>query len=433
MVKNRKAHITEWLKNVLIVLLALSAIFLGWRTHLFDDLLSGVRTPELPTMSGGAAQDYTEFVRPVNVAVVNENGRFAALYGIGGTEELLERSAGLLAEALGSASAPQRVERKSWEAALSTAPGLYFDLLGEVPLEVLQEWLSGGRSSQPLSGTVRRLCLTVEQGGGVLLYYINETDGLYYACRTDVLKQGQLASAVSGYVPNGAVFAFEQEGYTALNENTLLPGGTPNMPVYTAKNPLASEDSGVAGELLEALDFAQQSNASYVMSDGVVYRSGADTLRLNTSGEVLYQSGSAAAPRFPVAAGGDGTEWDMVRAAGDVLRDVLLPYVGEGQLFLRSVERTETGGTVEFGCALSGAEVVLSGGAPMARFTIEDGQIEAFTLWMRTYAAGGETAPVLPLRQAMAAAEARGAKGKELRLIYRDSFAEAMTASWGAA
>ena len=85
MVKNRKAHITEWLKNVLIVLLALSAIFLGWRTHLFDDLLSGVRTPELPTMSGGATQDYTEFVRPVNVAVVNENGRFAALYGIGGT------------------------------------------------------------------------------------------------------------------------------------------------------------------------------------------------------------------------------------------------------------------------------------------------------------------------------------------------------------
>ena len=63
--------------------------------------------------------------------------------------------------------------------ALSTAPGLYFDWQGEIPVAVLNGWLSV--DNQTLTGTVRRMVLTAVEGQ-VLLYYWDESAEQGWAC-----------------------------------------------------------------------------------------------------------------------------------------------------------------------------------------------------------------------------------------------------------
>ena len=75
-------------------------------------------------------------------------------------------------EALSSASQPRAVGETEFQQALSTAPGLYFDWQGEIPVAVLNGWLSV--DSQTLTGTVRRMVLTAVEGQ-VLLYYWDES------------------------------------------------------------------------------------------------------------------------------------------------------------------------------------------------------------------------------------------------------------------
>ena len=64
---------------------------------------------------------------------------------------------------------------------------------------------------------------------------------------------------------------------------------------------------------------------------------------------------------------------------------------------------------------------------------MEQGRITGFQLRTRRYTDAGTTTVVLPERQAMAAMEAKGHENEELLLVYLDTGAEMVTASWAAA
>ena len=430
--RSKRGRTVERVKSVLIVVLAMSAVYLALRTQLFDGLL-------LDEESGGVSQllsapeegggNNTAAIRPVRMAVMSDNGRYGVQYDDEETDALFSRTASLLAEALGSAGTPRKVTRQAWEDALSQPSSIYFDFLGALPLENLQIWLSVGQGTTSLSGSARRLALAPGEDDGVLLYYINEADGLYYACGTDVLRQSQLRTAVSGMSGNGARFAFETEEYALLDPDTLLLPQPPDLPRCTAADPLAGETGDtIRLEIAEALRFRVQGNTTYSGADGMVIKNGSDTLRMGESGVVTYESGGQTEPLFPVHSSRTA---DAVEAAWTIVSETVLPYSGAGRLFLRQVETGEDGATeLYFDYTLSGAEVTMESGRCAAHFVVENHQITRFTLYLRTYTVTGETDPALPELQAQAAAAALGAEQPELRMRYQDSLSEPVRASW---
>ena len=168
MSKRRRKQIVERIKSLLIVLLSCSAVYLVVLTQSIA-VPSGLLSR--PSTGGGglAVADPAETARPLRMAAVipaggNEVQRFGVQYSEADTADLFQQAYTILVEALSSANQLKEVTEAEWRQALSAAPGLYFDWQGEVPLEVLDGWLSV--ENPMLTGSVRRMVLAAREGAG---------------------------------------------------------------------------------------------------------------------------------------------------------------------------------------------------------------------------------------------------------------------------
>lgn len=420
-------------KNVLIVLLVLSAIWLAGRPQLYGQQMSEWldvvlnRTGQTGSAAGAAELDMSQTVKPVRMAVTTGQGRYGTPYDSGGTQLLFSGVADLLNEALSSAQAPERVSRQEWETALQTAPGIYFELSCALPLAALAELLSGGEHDRSLTGEAGQLCLTVREET-VALLYINEEDGLYYTCATDMVSAAQLETAIGGTAPNGAAFAFERQDCGNLASYTMLPDQTMKPAVYSVSNPLTEENRTT---LLGQLSFRTQS-PDYEAPDGMVYLDGSDTLRIGSGGTVTYSTPLGEEAKFPVAAKGETpTLGEAIYAGFALVQRAMSPWQGEAELCLTGYEAGEDGGVrMEFDYYLNGARVVRYDGNSAAEVIMEQGQITGFVLRLRSYTQTAETTALLPVAQAAAAVDALGGNGGELELCYHDGGGDSASAGW---
>ena len=188
--RKKRRRLIEICKDILIVLLALSAVYLTMRTQIgglagrdggwLSGLFSGGTVNLLP--AGGGETRETIQPRPVRMSVqLGGGGRYGVQYDQSAVDALFDATASLLGDALGSAQAPAQITETAWREALSNAWGIYFDFRGAVPLTVLSASLSGAVNQALPEVGVRRLLLA-EAEGAVRLYYSNERTGLYYAC-----------------------------------------------------------------------------------------------------------------------------------------------------------------------------------------------------------------------------------------------------------
>ena len=85
----------------------------------------------------------------MRLSVSDGSERFAVQYDTAQTDQMFSSLGILLSEALSSAAAPSEVTEQAWRDALC-APGVWFDFLGDIPLEALYAWMvEGGEQSQP--------------------------------------------------------------------------------------------------------------------------------------------------------------------------------------------------------------------------------------------------------------------------------------------
>ena len=427
--KNRRA--VEWGKNLLIVLLSLSALYLLWCTQLQSSLpgqagggLSGLLELFRPQQSEQVSQQAVPgAVRPVRLAVYFDGQRYGVQYNTAAADAAFGELSTLLSEALGSAEAPVQIGEQAWREALCR-DGVYFDFLTPLPLATLSAWLEGGAGNPELAGTARRMCLAGNETGGVSLFYHNEDDGLYYACETTLSQQLHLDSAVSEWPPNGALFAFEVEGMEILAPYTML-STTPQPGTYTAANPLATDPARLE-TLLSALSFHPQSGTLDPVSGGQAIE-GSDTLRLDADGTVTFHSIGSDDSRFLIPGGSEGEILSYVRLLAESTAGA---WCGAARLYLDEYVQTEDGWVITFQYTLEGAAVSLPEGQDAARFLVQDGAVTDFTLCLRTYTATGQTSPVMPEHLAAAAMGALEADGMELELCYHDSGGELVSAGW---
>ena len=355
----------------------------------------------------------------------SEVQRFGVQYSDADTADLFQQAYTILVEALSSANQPKEVTEAEWRQALAAAPGLYFDWQGEVPLAVLDGWLSV--DNPLLTGSVRRMVLAAREGR-VFLCYFDETAGRYYACGSDVVSVRRLEEVVEALRDNGARFAFETEEYGGLEPYTLVLEQPLSPAVYASVDPL--EGGQRLGALQEALDFPE-SSASFSGVGEQVIRSRNDTLRIGANGTVTYEPAAEGSDRYPLP--GTGI-YEAVEGCRDLAQRAVSAVGGEERLFLLSAQETgQNSWEIRFGYSLNGIQVRLGEDGWAARFTVEQGRITGFQLRTRRYTDAGTTTVVLPERQAMAAMEAKGHENEELLLVYLDTGAEMVTASWAAA
>lgn len=419
-------------KTALILLLTLSALLLTTRAFLYTDAGQGGLLDRLlpggsisPPPQPGASLGQGGVNRPVRMAVVNDNGRYAVQYDDAAVDELFERLGSLLGEALTSAQAPSPAGRQAWESALSRT-GIYFDFLGITPLPLLASWLGSGEAT-PLTGEVSRLLLAQDQGvETVRLYYVDAQTGSYYSCETAV----QFGDMLDSYIPNGAAFAFTlPDRYGALDPDVLLFPEPPAPPIYTGDAALDLSDGAVRDELLQTLEFTPQPNAIYPAAGGWRVLDGPDSLRLTTSGSVIFLAGEGEV-RYPVSP--DASRLEVIEATGRLVNQALASRVGSARLYLSSFTQENGVSTLTYSYSLSGAEVYLGQEGWCAQFTVSDGRITEYTLHLRGYTPTSEAAVLLPEFQAMAAMDALDAAGRSLLLCYYDGGTGPVAPVWTA-
>ncbi|MGE4277192.1 MAG: hypothetical protein AB7E30_08450 [Lawsonibacter sp.] len=432
--RTTRRRVIELGKNILIVLLTCSALWLAARSQLLGPLTGlfqeeGTQTEAVQTQSGARA----DAARPLRLTVNLSGGagqiRYGIQYDTAASDALFQQVASLLVETLSSSGAPETVTRAQWEQAMATAPGVVFDFQGELPMPVLVGWLSGEDTT--LTATVRRLVLTVWQET-VALYYRDEETGQYYRCLSEVANQSHLEDAVSSLTDNGAMYAFESELYENLDPDTLILGTTPVPAVYSASNPMIGGRPALE-ELMADLGISVNASGFYSTGNEQVARSGSDSLRLSDRGVAVYEAGGEDGAQFQVSTRrGEATLFESVEACRRLAAATVGDRCGQARLYLMSAQESEDGLVVRFGYCLNGSTVQLEGDCA-AHFLVQNGQITQFELNFRSYTDQGETSMVMPIRQAAAAMEALGLDGEELLLVYGDTGGDTAAAFWAAA
>lgn len=439
-----KKRLLEWGKSLLIVILAVSVVYLTLQGQVSENSALGSWLGELTGIlgAGGTAHpsDQTDGqlveLRPLRMAVnLPGLGTYGVQYDSAAVERLSDKMFTILGEALGGAEGPIQITEAIWRTALAEQSSVFFDFQGEIPLSALYAWTEAGLGEALLGVSARRLLLAEDEGGAMTLYYSNETTGLYYACRTGDALKGHLQTAVAPYAANvnGVTFAFEHrkgEGYDKLDPYVMLSksGAPMEKPAYRVSNPVSGgQNDQTRIDMIESLGFHPQANTSYVAGGKQVIKEGTtDTLVVYDSGAVEYHSTSAEEPKYPVGDGaGEPSALDLLKATQPLADRSLGALVGDtrtaGVYLMRITDLKDGSWQVDYGYQLNGAAVQLGTEGYAARFTVRDGRVSDFNLLLRSYTATDEQVSVLPELQAAAAMGALNAGGKELLLVYEDS------------
>lgn len=427
---DKKRRVVEGLKNLLIVALTCSALWLIADSQVFQ--VSGLLGRHQHS-EGAAAPGPVQSQRllPVRMAVMSQSGCCGIQYDSADLGAAYDRMAPLLNEALSGAGEPRTVSREEWERMLTSAPGMYFDFQGAIPLQVLSGWLSG-QSNPGLTGSARHLLLGVQGEQEVVLAYRDEERGEYVVCDAQLVNFSHLQSAVAQMQPNGAIFACQAANYHVLAPHTIVSAQTPRPREFAADNPLPAHEEDRLNELLNALAFPLGITTIYETPEGRRARSGNDTLTVSNDGLVTYNS-TREEGRYPVSAGEGGDAlFAAVDGAANLVHGVLDLWRGDARVYLERVEaQGQDSWRIEFRYALDNIPVQAGNKGYAASVLVDRGYITAFEFWLRTYTGLEQTTLILPQEQAAAALVELGQTGSQLQLCYQDS-GDTARAGWTA-
>jgi len=415
----------EWAKTSLIVLLTVSAVFLAYRSGLFNDFFSAaplfesvaglVRGTSGTSEPSGSA--IKEAARPLVIVITGEGGwRYGVKYDTESRNALYDRTSSILGEALGSAAQPNEVSEEEWRTAL-TGPGVFFEYIMPVNLSVLDGWLGVRMSLAEENVPLRRILVSFGTERN-RIYYQNGDNGLFFGA--DTASTAGIAQDLESHSSNGAFFAFETDiaGSAHAPYMLIMPGNEhPNLSAALPGGPGEPMD-----EVLAALGHGNEEYAEYI-SEGMLVRVGTQfNIRADANGRVIYRpidwiTYRGEAPAF--------SEREMIEIARVVVGDTIGIASGDAEVFFESLEHDAMGsGVVSFGYYISGGRIFLHEDKPAARVTITSGLVSEIELNLVSFSLTGGLTWLLPERLALAAA------GGEFILSYSHTGYEMLQPSW---
>ena len=367
-------RVKETLKNILIVVLLLSAVTLmllalptsivrqlSLPEHLAAALGVDKEEPFTPTQTR-----FTTAATPVLISTHHDGGRHTATRD----EAALTAAYDVLSPCLGQAlTTAQNAETITQEDFLSALEGssILFSFAGEIPADALSLWLTGDR------GAVTRSSgdyLLVREKNAVNLLLLGESPTKF---ETSV-STSALVSALETFTPDGSVFAAVGTG---LHPLTLWEPDV-TLPNYTAESPVTGDFSV---RLATDLDFNPEGSTIYSETDRTLTVSpgGAVTLTVTEPGLSNYT-----APEDSAAA--------KIETARALLDTIAQASLGDARLQLSSVQGDE----LHFTYFLGGTPVLPA--ACTASFTGKN--LTELTVSLRSYHVSTGTSRLMPLRAA---------------------------------
>lgn len=339
-----------------------------------------------------------------------------------GGEDFYESCSQLLKESLGNLGVSEEIGFDLFFSSVTTAPSLYFQYLGLIPFSLLEAWLSQGTEGT-MEGEASRLSLSL-WGEGLGLFYENQ--GRYYVCPVAVLDENRLDTVISQLMGTAMGFAGQEEDLRAVSPFALWGGQAVQTYAYTSSTPYERVEE--VERLVTALNF--QVSSQYPTEDGIVVRSGTDSLRMSYDGTVLYMAEGQSRYLLPWVGTGI-TLAEQVEGCYRLLRSVLEDLDTVPELSFSSVETGEGEELIiSFSYSLNGIPVVWDHERVGAEFRVLGEEILGFSFQYRNYMATEERVATLPLAQVDAVLQGREVEGGEVFFAYQDLGGESMWASW---
>ena len=410
-----KKHINA-LQNLLIALLAVSALFLFLRQQT-DTPMASYLTPGQTTtgVSDSEEEIPTTAEAVIRIAVSGAYGRYGDLH-MTSTSDGFAAIRNLLQEALGSAGTPEKCSETAFRAALD-GTSLYCDWTASLPLSAVCGIVGASAPEEELY--VRRMVLAAGHDSVTLLL---TDDKDYMLCTTKVSVEA-LLNFISGVQMDTVAFAYELKSNSITPYSLLHTGHLQEYPLLTS-----STGTQPADPLLSALGFNPNTNSRYTESNGTeVVRDGERTLRIEPDSTLIYDGGGTFVPEVSISRSDETVSmYDAILCASRTLNQLISD--SDASLCLKTVETTQRGWLVTFDYQADGVLLRLSSGEPAASAEVTSNGVTAFTLCLRRYMAEGtENSLLLPLLQALAIADS--SQPGELSICYVDS-GSTVSAAW---
>lgn len=417
---NKKA-VVNFLQNITLLTLTVTAVLLLVRFPMLDSALSGRMRALLsaPEETVQRSFDLTTAITAVHFAVTDDSeyGRYTEINAAADGAEFLQLSP-LLRAAIGSATAGRAATQTELRTALET-PGIFVDLTTVLPLQVVAAWLGEEFDGE---GDIRALALTTARETAVLFFILE--DGSVVRCEC-ALSSSAVREVTAAFAPNAGMFAYESD-YDALSPYTILV-----QQVSGAAQMSASVPAGYSAyNLLTALDFNAHTYARYIESSGAeVVMQSPRMLRIGTDGTVQYSSnGDVTNELYRIACAGEAPSAAEALQGACILAAALSDGTDAAPLSLDSVQKTENGWIISFCYRLDGVRVRLGDERAALRVTIAGDTITEFDYYCRAYTPAEEGSVLLP--PSMAVAIASMYENAELSLAYFDNGAAVISAHW---
>ena len=407
------------LENAAIAVLAVLALILAGKTGMLQNTLSPLGAGQ--TVEGGytagPAVSLTGEI-PVALMLQQDGRRYGVEYDQTTVDRLYDRGLSeLLDGSLRAMEPPSAIGEEVWQEALTDGEDWVF-------YDYLQDIIFDQQADEGV-GSGRFFLVTGRGGKAEEVLYCNETERSYYRARV------RETVALPDRLPedNGARFAFEDPAVDQLlSPYMMVLDQAPSCTVYVAADPLLTLDDAGWNALLEALDFNTKAVSPYTSATGSVIREGADTLRVMNDGTLMFHGSESGENRYTAIS---SREKDLQRKAAEILENATGGLRGSARLCCRSIRTLEDGQTeLIFSYLLDGARVQMWGEGWAARFLFRDSVVTSYTILMRNYTDSGLLSPLMPVRQAAAAASALGRRGAELQVTYQDGGNQEIAAGW---
>lgn len=417
-----KSRVINIVKNVVIVLLMISAVYLLLTavvvtpTQFFDGLFGAPSDAPAAGNAGNAGSSVVSV--PSTILTTNEVGiHYAVKYDYQIKSSIFASLSASFGEALGTSTSPVEIRESDWRSALRREC-VYFDYLYSRPLSIIALHLGTSINPSVEDAAARRFILG-NVDGELCLYYKDEYSGDYFRVGT-ALKYSAISGKIAGNALGQAVFAFESdEKYELLDPYFVFADETVSAAAVSSITPFLSADTNLI--TLESFSMNSRTSLDYSESDGsVVYVDGNKMLRISTSGSALFTvTGSDGIP--VEHSGGYPTLDDCIAAASGLIQKTLAVSSGDSEIGLIETEKNSGRGnyTLNFGYYVNGIPLEMENTAWCAKIRVSGGNIVRAELIFRQYTVSNDSLPVMSENFAVIAAVKKG--GGEPVLVYVDS------------
>ncbi len=425
-----KRQLANWVQNLILILLTISALFLLTRLFLFHGGLPAqvqatLSPPSSPSSRpADGSQDGVLPFSSVHIMITGDSayGRYGQMYATA-SDPLLQQIVPLLREAIGSASEVGPTAGSALRTALET-PCVYLDLNCCLPLTAVSTWLG---EDTYFDRSVCAMALTTESEESATLYLLDRDGGIFRYFTA--LPASAVRILCEGAAPNAGTFAYES-GCDGLPPYTVLVAEAPILEDIQAGLPSGYS----AHSLLTALDFNAYTTSRYTeTSSGVeVIEESPRTLRIGPDGTVEYSGGSEVSSSLYRVCAPNGKPSEVLQGACR-LADALTTGVGAARLYLQAVEEDGDGYCVRFQYQTEGIPIFFSDEGDALTVHINGGVITSFQYRCRSYGLppkedGRAPLPLLP--PDMAAAIAASCPNDGLSIGYVDAGTGRLSAQW---